>query len=225
MNTDTAQPPTKAHKPKRPYFKCKVFTGVSIGRSYHTPAPRRKCRRRDQRTTKSNNRTRTRRAVHSPSSAAQGGGMSGAGGERPLIRPNSANSGGRRGARENYGGLPPPGHSQRVQGGLRAIRRFGFAPPHFGGRARQPDGKKPNRTAAHNSHSAPSSRGAASPPPASAWSGYLTGRPARPQSGVAGEGGAGDIMALCRRYHLRRGAGESPECPGKGAARPAPPFT
>ena len=38
------------------------------------------------------------------------GGMSGAGwgGERPLIRPNSANSGGRRGARENYGGLSPP---------------------------------------------------------------------------------------------------------------------
>ena len=58
--------------------------------------------------------------------------------------------------------------------------------------------KKTNRTAAHNSHFAPSSRGAGSPPPASAWSGCLTGRPARPQSGAAGEGGAGDIMALCR---------------------------
>ena len=34
--------------------------------------------------------------------------MSGAGGERPLIRPNSANSGGRRGAREKGGGLSPP---------------------------------------------------------------------------------------------------------------------
>ena len=32
----------------------------------------------------------------------------GRGGERPPIRPNSANSGGRRGARENYGGLSPP---------------------------------------------------------------------------------------------------------------------
>ena len=25
-------------------------------------------------------------------------------------------------------------------------------------------------------------------------------------------------MVLCRRYHLRRGAGESPECPGRGAS-------
>ena len=62
--------------------------------------------------------------------------------------------------------------------------------------------KKPNRTAAHNSHSAPSSRGAGSPPPASAWSGCLTGRPARPQSGAAGEGGAGDMMALCGLQHF-----------------------
>ena len=49
--------------------------------------------------------------------------------------------------------------------------------------------KKPNRTAAHNSHSAPSSRGAGSPPPASAWSGCLTGRPARPQSAPLSGGG------------------------------------
>ena len=68
--------------------------------------------------------------------------------------------------------------------------------------AASPTAKKPNRTAAHNSHSAPSSRGAGSPPPASAWSGCLTGRPARPQSGAAGEGGAGDMMALCGLQHF-----------------------
>ena len=86
--------------------------------------------------------------------------MSGAGWERPLIRPNSANSGGRRGARENYGGLSP--------------RTF----------------------------------------------------PARPGAIFARFAGSGFAAVRVRPARLSEsgvGAGrEFPECPGKGAERPAP---
>ena len=147
---------------------------------------------------------------------------------------NPSNAGGlwgvERARRVRTGGLCPPDTPSASRGDFRTFRRFGFALPHWGEGLGQHNGKKktktllyggarerqtsrfwaakkPNRTAAHNSHSAPNSRGAGSPPPASAWSGCLTGRPARPRTGAAGEGGAGDIMALCRRYHLRRGVG------------------
>ena len=115
-----------------------------------------------------------------------------------------------RARRVGRGVIPPRTLPARPGGDFRTFRRFGFAAPHLGGRARPARrrkknktllcggarerqisrfwaAKKPNRTAAHNSHSAPSSRGASSPPPASAWSGYLTGRPARPQSAGSGE--------------------------------------
>ena len=114
---------------------------------------------------------------------------------------NPSNSGGFWGVGgaqgKRAGDYPPPGHSQARRGAFFALLAGSGSPPsHWGEGAASPTAKKPNRTAAHNSHSAPSSRGAASPPPASAWSDYLTGRPARLRTGAAGEGGAGDIMVL-----------------------------
>ena len=103
-------------------------------------------------------------------SPESGGGMSGAGGERPLIRPNSANFGGRRGAKRTGGGLSPRTFQARRGAFFALFAGSGSPPPHWGGGRARPARrrKKPNRTAAHNSHSAPNSRGAGSPPSASA---------------------------------------------------------
>ena len=81
--------------------------------------------------------------------------------------------------------------------------------------------KKPNRTAAHNSHSAPSSRGAESPPPASAWSGCLTGRPARPQSAPLGRAARVILWRYAGCSIFRRGRRRpAGECPRRGGERP-----
>ena len=81
--------------------------------------------------------------------------------------------------------------------------------------------KKPNRTAAHNSHSAPSSRGAGSPPPASAWSGCLTGRPARPQSAPLGRAARVILWRYAGCSIFRRGRRcPAGECPRRDGERP-----
>ena len=130
---------------------------------------------------------------------------------------------GQTGRKADGRGIVSPRTFQARRGAFFALFAGSGSPRRIGGGegAASPTAKKPNRTAAHNSHSAPSSRRAGSPPPAFAWSGCLTGRP--PVRSRAPLGRAARVILWCYISAITSGAGGIPRMPwqGRGASSPA----
>ena len=113
---------------------------------------------------------------------------------------------GQTGRKADGRGIVSPRTFQARRGAFFALFAGSGSPPsHWGGGGRgQPDGEKTQPDGGAQLSFRPQFAGSGFAPAGVRLVGLSDGAAARPQSGAAGEGGAGDMMVLCRRYHLRR---------------------